>query len=60
MSSPENTPENREKLAQHVIEKMTIGEVMEILFSDLMKLYSENTSAFYQDYENYGFPDEVD
>jgi len=42
MSNPENTEENREKLAQAVIEDMSIGDIMEFTFHNLVKLYSTN------------------
>ncbi len=58
MSNPENTEENREKLAQAVVEDMSIGDLMEFTFHNLVKLYSTNTDAFNQDCENYGFPEE--
>ena len=54
----DNTPENREKLAQAVVEDMSIGDIMEFTFHNLVKLYSTNTDAFNQDCENYGFPEE--
>jgi len=54
----DNTPENREKLAQHIISNMSLEEILERLFDDLVEEYDKYPDNFIEDCEAYGFPEE--
>ena len=54
----DNTPENREKLAQHVVSNMSLEEILERLFDDLVEEYDKYPDNFIEDCEAYGFSEE--
>lgn len=47
-----NTSENRDKLARHVVDNMTVEQLRERLFQDLYEAYQDD-DIFNSDWEDY-------
>jgi len=52
-SSPENTEENRIKLATHICENTSREDLEQFLYEDLLTHYEKNAEAFTEDCERW-------
>jgi hypothetical protein len=58
VSKPENTKENREKLAKFIVMNYTTRQLMEYVIDDLMDDYAENPNIFFADAQLYEFTED--
>ena len=51
---PEHTPENCEELANYIVDSMTVGELMQFVYDDIVHIMYEDKDVFLSNAEQVG------